>query len=100
MEVKQLDVFKNWFKSVKDLRAKAAIQIRIDRFELGLPGDVKPVGEGVSEARIFIGKGYRLYFITRNDEVIILLCGGIKSSKKAQQADIEQAKSLAREIKT
>lgn len=69
-----------------------AILNRIVRFESGLFGDAKPVGRGVSEMRIFVGKGYRVYFTVRNNEVVILLCGGDKSS---QQRDIKKAIELA-----
>ena len=98
IEIQQHKQFINWFKSVKDIQAKAAIQTRIYRFSLGNLGDVKPVGEGVSEARIFVGKGYRVYFKQVNDVVIVLLCGGIKSNRKDQQSDIAQAKKLAKDI--
>ena len=70
---------------------------RIDRLALGNPGDVAPVGEGVSELRIHAGPGYRIYFMNRGEEIIILLCGGYKSS---QARDIEIARRLAREERT
>ena len=69
--------------------------MRINRFALGNLGDVKPVGEGVSEARINHGPGYRLYFVERGGALVILLCGG---SKKTQQGNIEQAKKLRKEV--
>ena len=98
IEILQHDTFKNWLDSIKDAKAKAAIQVRINRFKLGLLGDVKPIGKGVSEARIFVGKGYRLYFIKQGDEIVVLLCGGTKSNKKAQQEDIQKAINLASEL--
>jgi len=98
IEILQHKQFSKWLKAVKDQQAKAAIQMRINRFKLGLFGDVEPVGKGVSEARIFIGKGYRLYFINKNGDIVILLCGGIKSNKKAQQEDIKKAIELASNI--
>ena len=71
------------------------INIRIRRLSLGNPGDVKPVGEGVSELRVDYGPGYRVYFVTRGNELIVLLIGGDKSS---QEKDILKAKQLAKEI--
>jgi putative addiction module killer protein len=81
-----------WLKSLKDLNAAAKIKIRIRRIQEGNFGDVKPVGEGVSEMRIHCGKGYRVYFTHRNNEVVILLCGG---DKDTQPNDIKIAKKLA-----
>lgn len=83
--------FEKWQTSLKDTNAKARIEVRIRRMEMGVLGDVKPVGEGVSEARIHYGAGYRLYFCQRGDVVIVLLCGGDKST---QSKDIEIAKEL------
>ena len=77
------------------MRAKIAIARRIERASAGNLGDVKPVGEGVSEMRIDVGAGYRVYFITRVRTIIILLVGGDKST---QPADIKQAKTLAKEV--
>lgn len=85
------EYFEKWLASLKDANAKARINVRIRRMETGALGDVKPVGEGVSEARIHYGAGYRLYFCQRGDVVIVLLCGGDKSS---QSKDIEIAKEL------
>ena len=84
-----------WFRSLKDRRAKARIQARIDRVEMGHFGDVAPVGEGVSELRIFHGPGYRVYFVQKGAVVVILLSGGDKSSQKA---DIAKAKEIARQL--
>ena len=84
-----------WHASVRDLRAKIAIARRIDRASAGNLGDIKPVGDGVSEMRVDVGAGYRVYFIMRNGVVIILLAGGDKSS---QNADIRRAKKLAKEV--
>ncbi len=88
--------FEKWFKSLKDINTRAKINVRIRRMELGNLGDIKPVGEGVSEARIHYGAGYRLYFYLQGDIVIILLCGGDKST---QQQDIEIAKELKKCLK-
>ena len=80
---------------LRDRRAKARIQARIDRLELGHFGDVTPVGEGVSELRIFYGPGYRVYFVQRGPVVVILLSGGDKST---QDSDIVKAKELAKKL--
>jgi putative addiction module killer protein len=94
-EVRQTAEFSNWFGSLRDRQARARIRVRIDRLALGLLGDVKPVGERVSELRVDYGPGYRLYFVQRGRELIILLCAGDKGS---QARDIGRAKIMAREI--
>jgi putative addiction module killer protein len=96
LEVRQTAVFARWFGGLKDRKAKARIQARIDRLETGHFGDVAPVGEGISELRIFYGPGYRIYFVQRASIVVILLSGGDKSS---QQADIAKAREIARQLK-
>ncbi len=83
-------------RALRDNRAIARIQIRIDRLSLGNPGDVRPVGEGISELKIDNGPGYRLYFVYHGPELVILLCGADQSS---QSADITRAKILAKEIR-
>lgn len=88
-------IFEKSFTGLRDRKAKARIQARIDRVEMGNFGDVSPVGEGVSELRIFYGPGYRVYFVKRNSVVVILLSGGNKSS---QQSDIAKAKEIARQF--
>lgn len=88
--------FANWLSRLRDARAKARIAQRVDRLAAGNPGDVKPVGEGVSELRIDYGPGYRVYFVRDGAVVIILLCAG---DKRTQSKDIEQAKALARALK-
>lgn len=93
MQVVQSDVFTAWLGKVKDERAAARIVIRIRRMEIGNAGDVRPVGEGVSEIRIDYGPGYRIYFIRRGRTLIILLCGGDKNQRK----DIALAKRMAKE---
>ena len=90
-EVQRTEVFDKWLKKLRDRRAVLAIANRIDRAAAGNLGDVEPVGEGVSEMRVFVGKGYRLYFCTQGTELIILLCGGDKST---QPKDIKRAKTL------
>jgi putative addiction module killer protein len=94
IEVRQTAVFRGWHAGLRDLRARARIAVRIDRLAEGNPGDVKPVGEGVNELRIDHGPGYRLYFVQRGQAIVVLLCGGDKSS---QARDIRQAKALAKE---
>ena len=95
MQVRQTERFRAWFEDLRDLRARARIQVRIDRLSLGNPGDVRPVGSGVSELRIDHGPGYRVYFVQRGEELIVLLAGGIKDT---QARDIAQAIILAAEL--
>ena len=95
VEVRQTDLFKDWFAGLDDANARRRIAQRIVRLQSGLLGDVKPVGEGVSELRIDYGPGYRLYFVRRGTDVVILLCGG---DKRTQERDIIRAKTLASEI--
>ena len=92
-EVRQTDVYTRWFSRLRDRRARARIDLRIRRLSLGNPGDVRPVGVGVSELRIDYGPGYRVYFVRRGSALVILLAGGDKSS---QQRDITRARDLAR----
>lgn len=96
-EIHRTDVFDRWLKKVRDRQAVKTILSRIDRAIMGNFGDSEPVGEGVSEMRIFVGKGYRVYYTVKGGKIILLLCGGTKSSKSLQQADIAQAKKLASE---
>ena len=95
VEIRQTEIFDNWFKSLKDRKAKARVQARIDRLELGNFGDVAPVGEGVSEPRIHYGPGYRVYFAQRGQVIVVLLAGGDKST---QDFDIKKAKELAKQL--
>jgi putative addiction module killer protein len=95
IEVRQTDEYEKWFDSLRDRQARARIDIRVRRLSLGNPGDVKPVGEGVSELRIDHGPGYRVYFVQRADVLIVLLAGG---DKRTQDQDIRLAKQLAREL--
>jgi putative addiction module killer protein len=88
-------VFEKWFERLRDRNAAARVQARIDRAESGNLGDCKPVGEGISEMRIYYGPGYRLYFLQREPEVVILLVGG---GKATQAKDIELAKRLAKQV--
>lgn len=96
IEIRQTETYAEWFAGLRDLRAQTKILARIERLAIGNPGDVAPVGEGVSEMRIHHGPGYRVYFVQRGDVLVILLCGGDKSS---QARDIEAAKALARDLK-
>ena len=96
IELIKTDVFDRWLRDLRDTRARAKVAARIKRLSLGSPGDVKPVGEGVSEMRIPYGPGYRVYYITRGPIVVVLLCGGDKST---QSNDIEQAKAIAAQWK-
>ena len=84
-----------WFAGLRDRSAKSRIDIRVRRLSLGNPGDVKPVGDGVSELRIDYGPGYRVYFVQQGTILIVLLAGGDKST---QDRDIKTAKKLAREL--
>jgi putative addiction module killer protein len=95
IEVRQTAQFASWFECLNDRRAKARIQMRIDRAEIGNLGDFAPVGEGVLELRIHYGPGYRVYFIQQNDVLIVLLAGGDKSTQKS---DIKIAKKLAQQL--
>ncbi len=93
--VEKLDSFDDWLRSLRDIRAKVTIARRIDRAESGNFGDHKAVGEGVSEMRIDIGKGYRVYYTIRQQRIVFLLCGG---NKVTQSDDIKRAIKLSREI--
>lgn len=93
IEIRQTDVYARWIEKLRDRQAKARIAIRIRRLSLGNPGDVRPVGEGVSELRIDYGPGYRVYFLKQGAALVILLAGGDKST---QADDIAKARNLAR----
>ena len=95
IEVRQTQVYSDWFDSLRDRQARARINIRIRRLSLGNFGDAKMVGEGVSELRIDYGPGYRVYFVKRDKQIVILLAGGDKST---QERDIKKAHRLAREV--
>jgi putative addiction module killer protein len=95
VEVRKTDVFARWLDELRDTQARARVQVRIERLIAGNPGDVAPVGEGLSELRIDIGPGYRVYFKKRGRELILLLAGGNKST---QAGDIKAALRLARNL--
>lgn len=95
LEIRQTETFARWLAGLRDSRAQRRIQARIDRLEIGNPGDVKPVGVGVSEMRIDYGPGYRVYYIQQGMTVVILLAGG---DKRTQSRDIATALELARNL--
>jgi len=97
LEVRQTETFAAWFQALRDKRARARVQVRIDRLSLGNPGDVRPVGEGVSELRIDYGPGYRIYFIRRATALVVLLAG---DDKRTQSRDIRIAMELARSLRS
>ena len=92
IEIRQTETYANWFDSLRDRRARSRIDVRIRRLSLGNPGDVRPIGSGVSELRIDYGPGYRVYFVQRGPVLIILLAGG---DKRTQERDIKKALELA-----
>lgn len=94
-EIRKTETFAKWLDGLADINARARIQVRIERLAHGNPGDVKPVGEGVSELRIDYAVGYRVYFTMRERAVVILLAGG---DKRTQAADIRIALRLARNL--
>ncbi len=95
VEIRKTTVYSKWFDSLRDIKARAKILVRIERLAGGNPGDVKPVGEGVSELRIPHGPGYRVYFKQTGLHLIILLAGG---DKQSQSKDIKKALELARNL--
>jgi putative addiction module killer protein/probable addiction module antidote protein len=95
VEIRQTEIYSRWFNSLRDRQARARIDIRIRRLSICNPGDVKPVGKGVSELRIDYGPGYRVYFIQRGETLIVLLAGG---DKRTQNRDIKTALDLAQEL--
>lgn len=95
IEIRKTEIFAKWLDDLRDLRARARIQVRIERLAAGNPGDAAPVGEGVSELRIDYGPGYRVYFKRYRRELVILLAGGDKGS---QAKDIKTALRLARNL--
>ena len=94
-EVQKIDEFNTWLSALGDQKAVAKIASRIERLGLGNPGDVKPVGEGVSEMRLTYGPGYRVYYKQTGKKIILILCGGDKST---QENDIKRAKEIAAQL--
>jgi putative addiction module killer protein len=95
IEIRKTESFAQWLDGLRDLRARARVQARLERLRAGNPGDAEPVGEGVSELRINYGPGYRVYFKRRGQALVILLAGG---DKRTQAKDIKTALRLARNI--
>lgn len=95
MEVRKTEVYAKWLDGLSDIRARARILVRVERLAAGNPGDVKSVGEGVSEMRIDYGPGYRVYYKKHGRELVILLAGG---DKRSQASDIKMALRLARNL--
>jgi len=95
MEIRKTEVYAKWLDGLRDIRARARVLARVERLATGHPGDVKSVGEGVSELRINYGPGYRVYYKRQGHELVILLAGGDKSS---QSRDIKTALRLARNL--
>jgi putative addiction module killer protein len=95
IEIRKTENYVDWIDNLRDHQARARVLARIERLALGNTGDVKPVGEGVSELRIDFGPGYRVYFMKRGREIVILLAGGDKST---QTSDIRIALRLARNL--
>ena len=92
IEVRQTAEFSGWLRRLRDADAAVRILARIRRMELGNPGDARSVGKGVMEMRIAYGPGYRVYYVHRGEEIVILLCGG---DKRTQRQDIRRAQELA-----
>lgn len=95
IEIRQTEAYSKWFSGLRDRQARARIDIRIRRLSMGNPGDVKPVGRGVSELRIDYGPGYRVYFVQCGSTLIILLAGG---DKRTQDRDIKTALDIAQQL--
>jgi putative addiction module killer protein len=96
IEIRETDAYKKWFGSIKDRKTKSVIDVRIRRVSLGNFGEVEPVGKGVSELKIDYGAEFRVYFLNQGNIIVILLCGGNKSS---QAKDIQKAQEIAQRIK-
>ena len=94
-ELETTSIFNKWLKNLRDRKGALAITKRLGRATLGNFGDVAPVGNGINEMRFFIGPGYRLYYVIRGGKIIVMLCGGDKSTQKK---DIKKAKELAKDV--
>ena len=95
IEVRKTEVYARWLDGLRDVRARARVLVRVERLAAGNPGDVRPVGEGVSELRIDYGLGYRVYFKKQGRTIVVLLAGG---DKRTQRQDVETALRLARNL--
>ena len=94
-EIRKTETYAQWLDSLRDIHVRARVQVRVERLAAGNPGDVRPVGESVSELRIDYGPGYRVYFAMRGRKIVILLAGG---DKRTQTADVKTALRLARNL--
>ena len=94
-EIRKTETYAPWLDGLRDIHARARVQVRVERLAAGNPGDVRPVGEGVSEMRIDYGPGYRVYYTQRGREVVVLLAGGDKGT---QATDIKTALRLLRNL--
>ena len=94
-EIRKTDTYARWLDGLHDIHARARVQVRVERLAAGNPGDVRPVGEGVSEMRIDYGPGYRVYYTQHGREMVVLLAGG---DKRTQVTDIKTALRLARNL--
>lgn len=94
-EIRKTDIYAKWLDGLRDARARARVLVRVERLAAGNPGDVRPVGEGVSELRIDYGPGYRVYFKKQARKIVILLAGG---DKRTQSDDVKTALRLARNL--
>ena len=94
-EFRKTEVYAKWLDSLRDVRARARVLVRVERLAAGNPGDVRPVGEGVSELRIDYGPGYRVYFKKQGRMIVVLLAGG---DKRTQSQDVNTALRLARNL--
>lgn len=94
-KIRKTELYANWLDELRDIRARARVQVRVERLAAGNAGDARPVGEGVSELRIDYGHGYRVYYTIREHDIVILLVGGDKST---QSTDIKTALRLARNL--
>ena len=95
VEVRKTEVYAKWLDGLRDVRGRARVLVRVERLAAGNPGDVRPVGEGVSELRIDYGPGYRVYFKKQGGMIVVLLAGG---DKRTQSRDIKTALRLARNL--
>lgn len=93
--IRKTETYARWLDRLRDIHARARVQVRVERLAAGNPGDVRPVGEGISEMRIDYGPGYRVYYTQRGREVVVLLAGG---DKRTQVTDIKTALRLARNL--
>jgi putative addiction module killer protein len=94
-EIHETETFSGWFAALKDATARGIVAARVQRLRRNIQGDVRPVGQGISEMRIHYGPGYRVYFVQRSERLIVLLCAG---SKATQRRDIARAHSLLHQL--